>query len=239
MEQISVVIPVYNRAEVFFRALESVAQQSYHPLEIIVVDDGSTENIRSVFDTVAKKNESSDTQFIYVRQENKGAPAARNRGFEKATGTYVIFWDADAVGNTDMLQKMHIALQENPRASFAYSNFLFGKKVMRGKTFSFEELKKRNYIMSTSLIRRCEAISWDETLKRFQDWDLWLTMGEQGKQGVWIDEVLFQIEARGSMSLWLPSFAYQAPFRWLPFFAGRVRKYEQAQSVVTRKHGII
>ncbi len=239
MEQISVVIPVYNRAKVFGEALESVVLQTYRPLEIIVVDDGSTEEIRPICDSILKKHESAGVHFVYLRQENSGAPAARNRGLQSATGAYVIFWDADAVGNTDMLEKMYTTLQECPRASFVYSNFLFGKRVMRGKTFSFEELKKRNYIMSTSLIRKSDVVSWDETLKRFQDWDLWLTMASQGKKGVWIDEVLFQIEAGGSMSLWLPSFAYRAPFRWLPFFAGRVKKYEQAQSVVAHKHGII
>lgn len=238
MEQISVVIPVYNRAKIFARALESVVRQSYRPLQIIVIDDGSTEDIASVCELSKQMNNFAEVELIYRRQKNSGAPAARNRGLTEAKGEYVIFWDADAIGESQMLEKMHHALVQNPNASFAYSNFLFGKKNMRGKAFSFEALKQRNYIMSTSLIRTKDAILWDETLKRFQDWDLWLTMAEHGKKGVWIDEVLFQVETDGTMSSWLPSFVYQAPFRWLPFFDERVRKYEQARLIIVRKHNI-
>jgi len=97
-------------------------------------------------------------------------------------------------------------------------------------------LKQNNYIPTTSLIRRKDAIKWDESLKRFQDWDLWLTMSEAGKTGVWVDEYLFTVLGGGTMSKWLPRFAYKAPFKWLPFVSKSVNQYEKTKKVIIQKH---
>ncbi|MBI4992876.1 MAG: glycosyltransferase, partial [Candidatus Magasanikbacteria bacterium] len=176
------------------------------------------------------------------------APAARNRGLEMAKGEYVIFWDADVVAEPEMLEKLKARLELHPEASYAYSNyqlsilrqaqdrfFNFQKKI-RAKNFNAQDLQKNNYIHSTSLIRRKDAIKWDENLKRFQDWDLWLTMAEQGKTGVWVDEYLFKIISQGTMSRWLPSFCYKKPFSLLPVISKQVKKYEEAKAIIIKKH---
>jgi glycosyltransferase involved in cell wall biosynthesis len=178
------------------------------------------------------------------RQENKGAPSARNKGLEFAKGEYVIFWDADVVGRADMLQKMVDKLEVDKITSFVYCNHLLHisnniyhtTKKMCARAFDIESLKKVNYIHSTSLIRRQDAIKWDENLKRFQDWDLWLTMSEQGKKGVWLDEYLFEIISSGGMSRWLPSCAYKKPWKYLPWFRKEVRNYENAKRIIVEKH---
>lgn len=239
MELISVVVPVYNRAGIFEETLRSIVSQTYRPLEIIVVDDGSHEDIRTIFDLFEAQHRNSRCTFQFFRQENRGAPAARNLGRAHATGEYIIFWDADTVGTGEMLEQMYRALQIHSDASFAYSNFLFGKKVIRGMDFSYEQLRKKNYIMSTSLIRTRDAVSWDESLKRFQDWDLWLTMAEEGKKGVWIDAVLFRVQAGGTMSSWLPSIAYRIPFRYIPFIRSRVLRHNESKWVVQQKHSLV
>ncbi len=238
MELISVIIPVYNRVEIFEHALTSIINQTHRPLQIIVVDDGSHEDIKFSYEKICKEFESSDQTFLYIRQENRGAPSARNKGLEKAIGKYIIFWDADVIGELSMLQSMYEVLKKNPDISFVYSNFLFGKRMMRGMLFSPEELRKKNYITTMSLICKKDTITWDETLKRFQDWDLWLTMTEEGKRGVWIDKTLFRVETGGTMSSWLPSFAYKTPFKFLPFFYSKVRRYENAKKVICNKHGL-
>jgi glycosyltransferase involved in cell wall biosynthesis len=239
MELISVVVPVHNRREVFLQSLTSLVSQMYPVLQIIVVDDGSAEDVHSVFENVRVAYESERRSFVYIRQENKGAPAARNRGLVEASGEYVIFWDADVIAQSDMLTLMHGALQKNTEASFVYSNFLFGRKLFRGMLFSFDELKKKNFITTTSLIRKKDTIQWDESLKRFQDWDLWLTMAESGKKGEWIDKTLFQVQATGGISSWLPSFAYAKPFRWLPGIRSKVADYERARQIILHKHVIL
>ncbi len=238
MELISVVVPVYNRREVFLQSLTSLVSQTYPVLQIIVVDDGSSENIQSVFENVRATYEGEGRSFLFIRQENKGAPAARNRGLIEALGEYVIFWDADVIAQSDMLTSMHEALENNIDASFVYSNFLFGRKLFQGMAFSFEELKKKNYITTTSLIRKKDTIQWDESLKRFQDWDLWLTMAESGKKGEWIDKILFQVQATGGISSWLPSVAYTKLFRWLPGIRSKVADYERARQIILDKHTI-
>jgi len=195
---VSIIIPVYNRRKAFTSALVSVYKQTYRPIEVIVVDDGSTEDIFSVVDKLKMKN--SEVSTIYHRQENQGAPVARNKGFELSHGEYVIFWDADVLGDNKMLEKMYLALLNSPNSSFAYSSYNFGKKIILTKDFDVEELKKNNYIHSTSLIRRKDVIKWDENLKRFQDWDLWLGMVEQGKIGVRVRENLFMMIPGRTMS---------------------------------------
>jgi glycosyltransferase involved in cell wall biosynthesis len=224
---ISIVIPYYNQPNELRLALDSISKQTHKNIEVIIVDDGSKERL---------KIEDLRFKIKLVRQENRGAPSARNRGLELAKGEYIIFWDADVIAKPEMLENMYYALQAHPEASFAYSNFYFGWKRMKGQSYEATKLRENNYIHSTSLIRKKDAIAWDESLKRFQDWDYWLTMGGQGKTGVWIDQYLFKVIPGGTMSKWLPKFAYKKPWKFIPGFRSRVESYEKARGIVLKKH---
>ncbi|MFA7244853.1 MAG: glycosyltransferase family A protein [Candidatus Magasanikbacteria bacterium] len=231
---ISIIIPVYNRAEIFDKSLLSATQQNYENKEIIVVDDGSVEgNVERGMRNV-KKN--INVNISYYRQENKGAPVARNKGFELSKGDYVIFWDADIEAESNMLNKMAKILDEKQDVNFVYSSFNLGKKKMLAQKFSPIQLQKNNYIHTSSLIRREDFPMFDEKLKRFQDWDLWLTMVELGKKGEWIDEYLFTIISTGIISGWLPKFAYKKPWKNLPWWSEKVKKYENARNIILKKH---
>ena len=94
-----------------------------------------------------------------------------------------------------------------------------------------DKIETGNHIHTSSLIRRKDFTGFDPKLKRFQDWDLWLTMLEDSKIGIHIPKVLFTITAKGNMSSWLPSFAY----RLMPW-TKEVDKYNEARSVIIRKH---
>lgn len=227
---ISIIIPVYNRAGVFQQSLRSALAQSYPNTEIIVVDDGSNPAI------VLPKNVDAKVQLFC--QANAGAPAARNAGFKKSTGEYVIFWDADIVAEPRCLRALYEGLQRSPQASYAYCDFKFGRKKMTAGEFSPEELREGNYITTTSLIRRADFPGFDESLKRFQDWDLWLTLLAKKKIGTYVPECLFRVITGGTMSKWLPAFAYNKPWRWLPIIHGRVKKYEAAENIIKNKHGL-
>ncbi|MFH0857402.1 MAG: glycosyltransferase family A protein [Candidatus Magasanikbacteria bacterium] len=231
--KISIIIPVYNHAGALRQALDSLRKQSFKDFEVIVIDDGSQDGL----DYVIHDFDECLTLRLF-RQQNKGAPSARNKGFEQSSGEFVIFWDADIVGEPEMLEKMLKKLEENVHADFVFSNFYLGKKLMKAKPFDYEILKKVNYIHSTALLRRESVIRWDEALRRFQDWDYWLSLAEQGKNGIWIDEELMTIIAEGTMSHWLPKFAYTKPWKYLPFFKEKVSKYERAKEIIYRKHGI-
>jgi glycosyltransferase involved in cell wall biosynthesis len=95
MMSISVVIPTHNRAALLANAIESVFAQTCLPHELIIVDDGSTEDIRSVLASCRENGKCSQLPIIYIRQEQGGAPVARNTGVAAATGDWVAFLDSD------------------------------------------------------------------------------------------------------------------------------------------------
>ena len=232
---ISIIIPVYNHAHTLERCFDSIFKQTYRPLELIIVDDGSNDNFEEVISRLTPPYEGGGEGVVckVIRQQNSGASAARNRGFKEAQGEYVIFWDADTVARPEMLERFKRQLDEHPEASYAYSQFKFGWKTMRSQRFKIEDLRLYNYIDTTSLIRRKDSVPFDESLKRFQDWDLWLTMLRQNKTGIFVPEVLFRkiVSGRKGISSWLPSFFYKLPWK-----NRQVKEYETARTIVLRKH---
>jgi glycosyltransferase involved in cell wall biosynthesis len=231
---ISVIIPLYNGAKTIVKTLSSLMDQTYKDFEVIIVNDGSTDNSEAAASSYLQKVQSNN-RFFFLSQNNQGAPAARNRGFKESKGEFILFCDSDAILAPTALETMLDNLQRHPEASYAYSSFNWGKKFFRLNEFNPEQLKSMPYIHSLSLIRRVDfpATGWDESIKKFQDWDLWLTMLEHGKIGLWIPQVLFKILPGGTMSSWLPAFAYKA-FPFLP----AVKKYQAAMQIIKQKHGL-
>jgi glycosyltransferase involved in cell wall biosynthesis len=229
---ISVIIPAYNHASSLPFCIESIFAQTYDNVEIIVVDDGSTDNTAAVLEHYAPRVKS-------IRQENKGANPARNRGLAEATGEYVIFADADVVMKPSMLDDMKVALDDHPEASYAYSGFKFGWKTFKGTAFEAEKLKETNFIHTTSLVRKADFPGFDESIKRLQDWDVWLTMLEAGKTGVFVPEILFYVRIDGASrigSSWLPKIVYRIPWKRINYLPNRIRKYEEAKAIIKAKH---
>src|SRR6056297_2446052 len=152
---ISIIIPVYNQAEKIEETLKSIELQTYRDYEVIVVNDGSTDNVDRVFGNFAK-NSQDENNYYFINQENKGAPAARNRGEKQAKGDYLFFCDADAVLASDALKLMKDALDRNKDAAYAYSSFYWGKKFFKVGRIDEEKLKKAPCIHTMSLIRRSD-----------------------------------------------------------------------------------
>lgn len=226
---ISIIIPVYNHANEIGPCLDSILKQTYTNHEIIVVNDGSTDN----FD---KKIKPYKDKIKLITQENRGSNPARNRGFMEAQGDYVIFCDADIVMKPEMLDLMLQTLENDETISYVYSSFKFGWKTFKLWPFDAKKLKKTNYIHTSSLIRSKDFPGFDEKIKRLQDWDLWLTLLEDGKRGIWINKILFTVKPRHkhNISEWVPSFLYKLPF--IKFNA--VKKYEHAAQIIKQKHGL-
>jgi len=232
LNMISIIIPVYNQAKHLANCLASIIKQTYDNYEIIVVDDGSTDKIEKVIEIFQRI---FGIKLFYFGQENRGAGAARNTGAKLSKGEYIIFCDADIVTRPVMLELMLKALKDNPYASFCYSSFCWGRKKFILWPYDVAKLKQLPYINIASLIRKRHFPGFDESLKRFQDWDLWLTMAEQGHSGIWFNRVLYRVNHDGSqtMSRWLPSFAYKL-FPFLP----AVKKYNQAKEIIFKKHNL-
>lgn len=236
-ELISIIIPVYNHARELRHSFASILHQVYSQLEIIVVDDGSTDNFDFVIDGIIAKH--ANLKIKVIRQSNHGAASARNVGLNSASGQLVIFWDADTLARPDMLSLLKQALDAKPEGAYAYSDYKFGWKKMPSQCFNAADLKRNNYIDVTALIRR-EVLSpnpFDESLKRFQDWDLWLTLLENKKFGVYVPRILYKKIIGGrrriSLSYWLPGFVYKLPWK-----ISAVRRYLAAKEIVLAKHGL-
>ncbi len=231
---ISIIIPVYNQATKLINTLASLNAQTYRDFEVIIVNDGSSDGVETLVGKFLQKT-NPDNSYLFLNQTNQGAPAARNRGFRESHGDYIFFCDADAILNPQALEILLNTLESNPAASYAYSSFLWGKKLFKLGEFDADKLKRMPYIHTMSLIRRADytPTGWDESIKKLQDWDLWLTMLEQGKVGIFVPQVLFTVTPGGTISSWLPSFAY----KFLPFL-NSVKKYKKAVAIIKEKHGL-
>jgi phosphatidylinositol alpha-1,6-mannosyltransferase len=171
--------------------------------------------------------------------ENAGAPVARNIGVSVASGSRILCLDADAELVPDALLRMDAALDADPEASFAYGDFFWGRKRFRGRAFDATALRKGNWIHTSALMRREAFPGFDPELKKFQDWDLWWTMAENGLRGAWIPSPLFRIapRRRGSgMSDWLPAFAHRLPWPVCGWIPKTIRKHRAAEAVLRARH---
>lgn len=240
-ERISIIIPTYQHASALARCLDSILAQSRAADEIIVVDDGSTDDTQEVLQLYQMRWGLGTPPITILTQTNQGAPATRNNGFKQSTGSLVLFCDADVEMRPDMLAELEHALEAYPDAAYAYSGFQWGWKAFTSFPFDTSRLKQMNYIHTSALIRREAFPMFDTSLKRFQDWDLWLTMLERGLKGAFIDKSLFlviQEDRPERMSNWLPSLIIRFPWKWIGWEPVRVRKYREAKKIILTKHGI-
>ncbi len=122
----SVVIPLYNRADLVVTAIGSVMEQTVHDFEIIIVDDGSTDNPAPRVEAIG------DLRIRYIRQDNRGASAARNKGISKARGSYIAFLDSDDLWLPRHLEQA-IPLLQSGKDVCTYSQVI----VDRGNGVSF------------------------------------------------------------------------------------------------------
>lgn len=107
---VSVIIPIYNPGRALRKCLASVVSQTYTDIEIILINDGSTDGS----DSVCKEFASKDNRIIYINQENAGVSAARNKGIDVSTGEYICFVDSDDHVDSDYVQSMVDAVSKSP-----------------------------------------------------------------------------------------------------------------------------
>ncbi len=229
---ISVIVPVYNTPDELRQTLNSLAKQIERDFEVVVVDDGSTKP----FGSVISYFQPLIPNLRFYRIGHGGAPRARNYGFGKSRGEYILFCDADMVLRKDCLTKMKKALGNSPEVDFVYSDFKYGWKKFKFWEFDAEKLKQANYISTCSMIRRAKVVKWDESLRRFQDWDFWLRVVKNGGRGKYISEILFRAKVkRGKISRWLPKAIYR--LKWFKN-APAVKDYERAAERIRSKHNL-
>ncbi len=104
-EKISIVVPAYNAAETIIYCLDSISNQTYKNLEIIVINDGSTDDTQRVVSEYISEND-KNLRFRFIKQSNKGVSATRNKGIRMSTGAYIAFVDADDYMSPDAIEHM-------------------------------------------------------------------------------------------------------------------------------------
>jgi glycosyltransferase involved in cell wall biosynthesis len=191
---VSIIIPCYNYARYLAEAIESALAQTYSPVQIIVVDDGSTDETQEVARRYPVR---------LLRQENQGPPATTNNGVRASSGEFIVRLDADDVLYPQFVEKTVAALERNQSAPLAHTEAEYmGTATGRVpfKPFDPEALAEGALATSTSLFRRAawDAVGGlDPAMILCDDWDLWLTFAEHGLKGVLVPEILWAYRQHG------------------------------------------
>lgn len=210
---VSVVLPTYNRANTISRSIDSVLNQTYSNLELIVVDDGSSDNT----DAIISEYVLTDSRVNYVKQEHLGANRARNLGIKLARGQYIAFQDSDDIWFNNKLEKlMNISEWQDEAYAGVFSAFYKcdqndSKYIIpkdKIELLSWEEQFKlllvNNFIGTPSMILKKEAIEdvggFSVNLPRFQDWEFCIRIGIKYKLYYYPEPLFIAYESLNSIS---------------------------------------
>ena len=178
MTPVSVIIPVYNMQDYLGETLDSILASDYPDLEIVVMDDGSTDNSLAI----ARKYATADPRVIVFSQPNSGVCAARNNAIRRSRGTYILPVDADNRIAPDYVRLAATTLDNHPEISVVAAEAeFFGKRTGRWHLppFSLSLLARKNIIDTCAMYRRTD---WERTggycedFTAREDWDFWLSV---------------------------------------------------------------
>ena len=216
MPKVSVVIPTYNRQRLVQDTIDSVLRQTFEDLELIVIDDGSTDDTRRVL------QDRYGTRIRYVYQENQGESAARNHGIALADGEYVAFVDSDDLWHPQKLERQVEVSDADPGIGLgstqAYWINYQGLRLRRtpdgqgrqGESISWGELILDNVIAgggSSALIRK-ECLErtggFDQSIRFGEEWDLWIRIAHDSRvHQIPVPLVYYRLNPFGTRS-WAP-----------------------------------
>lgn len=164
-----------------------------------------------------------DFKIIVVKDiEGKGASWARNEGFKQVDTEFVLFSDNDIEWKSNALAKMIKMLDKFPKVSYSYGRYMMKGVVWCHQPWWPELLKHHNYISTMSVWRSKDFPGFDESLKRLQDWDVYLTALGQGKRGIYCEELIFETKIR-------PGITFDENL-------DTEKSYVEAEQIVKKKH---
>lgn len=180
---ISVIIPCYNHQEFIEETVNSVMKSNHSEIEIIVVNDGSTDNSEQVITSLQQRY--SNLRYYY--QQNAGPAAARNQGIKMAKGKYILPLDADDLISTEYIKEALQLLENDSTIKLVYCEAeFFGEKKGKWhlKTFSHESLAKDNMIFCSAIYRKADwkkVGGYDERMTwGWEDWEFWISLLKNG-----------------------------------------------------------
>lgn len=207
---ISIIVPTYNTFKYLPFSIASALASEYDNYEIIVVDDGSTDNTQELVASYL-----NEKRIKYIYQDNKGLASARNTGIQNAKGEFLVFLDADDLLQPKKLDVQSHFLYQHPEIDIVYSNSQWfiedNPNDTHPVTFPIYEgnvidkLVYGNFIHVNSVMARkakvLEVGCFDEKLKELEDWDLWLRMTLAGSKFGFTPGILSKVRIRkGSMT---------------------------------------
>lgn len=205
MSMVSVIIPAYNQGHYLGEAVQSVLDQTYQDFEVIIVDDGSADNTREVAESFF------DPRICYIYQDNRGLSAARNAGIRNATGSFITFLDSDDLFLPESLTLLVTVLESEPEIGFvAGQTILFDDSGHRLGTIasptkplddSSQLLLGNPLAVGSMLLRRSwldKVEPFDENLRAYEDWDMWLRLAKAGCLMKWIEQPVFLYRVHGA-----------------------------------------
>lgn len=212
MDKVSIIVPNYNSEEYISDCIDSLINQTYKNIEVLIVDDCSTDN--SV--EIVKKYVKNNSNVILIKsKQNKGVSNARNEGIKKASGKYIMFSDSDDWYEKDAVEKL-INAAKTKNADFVVSNYYINKnnkkiKVDISSYFSKEIITKEeiiSYMTLTSCSKLIEKdlfiknnIKYPEGIKRCEELPVIPVLAYCSKNSVFIDDALYNYRQRkGSAS---------------------------------------
>ena len=195
---VSVIVPLYNAAPYIGEALQSIVDSAYRPIEVIVVNDGSTDSSLAVALAFASKH----PEVTVISQANAGASAARNHAIRLSKGDYILPVDADNTIDPRYIEEAVAVLDQRPEVKVVSCRAdFFGAKTGEWKTppFSHALLARKNMIDTCAMYRRTDwnkTEGYIETCPAREDWLLWLSLFEQGGEFVRLPEIRMHYRVR-------------------------------------------
>lgn len=176
LPKVSIVIPCYNVDKTIVETFNSVVEQSYKNIEIILINDGSSDSTPSILNDLAD----SCNRVIIDSHENKGLPYTRNIGAKKSTGEFLVFLDGDDILAPSYVERCVSEFERDNSLNLVYTETEFFEAMTGVFTlpeYSYKGLLINNCIPATAMIRTKdfkEVGMYDENLKITEDWDLWI-----------------------------------------------------------------
>ena len=199
--RVSVVLPTYNQAEYLPQALDGVFSQTWHDYELIVVNDGSTDDTPRILDEYQRRY-----SFTVIHQENQKLPRALNTGFRRARGQFLTWTSSDNVMLPNMLEVLVDALNSNPQVGLAYADWgvidEHGAVIGAVQTYDYDRylLMRANFINACFLYRRAcqdKVGLYDPEFIYAEDWEYWLRISRFFKMAR-VPQVLYQYRVHSS-----------------------------------------
>ncbi len=195
-EKVSIIVPVYNAEKYIRETIDCVKAQTYENWELVLVEDGSTDESLCILETVERQ----DGRIRVIRQENGGAAKARNHGLSKAAGRFVAYLDADDLWSPDKLEKQ-LAFMAKKEAAFSFTGYEFadekgkgtGKIVRVPEELCYKEVLKNTTIFTSTVIFDTKRLAKEKLFMpmiKSEDTALWFKILREGVTAYGLNENL-------------------------------------------------